>query len=112
MLPVFCLQYFQYSALDILNILSEVYLSGIPLNRLIKKGKQDFPLMDRRNINYYRKRIVLNRYLIQYGLNLMSPECIFAGEIPENQNWVKTFLEIVRSLITQNTLSKWQVPPN
>lgn len=98
MLPVFCLQYFQYSALDILNILSELYLQRIPLNRLIKKVKQDFPLMDRRNVNYYKKRIVLNRYLIQYGLNLISPEYIFAGEIPENQNWVKTFLEIVRIL--------------
>ena len=98
MLPVFCLQYFQYSVLDILNILCELYLSGIPLNRLIKKIKQDFPFMERRHINYYRKRITLNRKLIQYGLNLISPEFIFAGTILENQDWVKTFLEIVRSL--------------
>ncbi len=72
MLPVFCLQYFQYSALDILNILCELYLSGIPLNRLVKKIKQDFPFIERRTINYYRKRIILNRKLIQYGLNLIS----------------------------------------
>lgn len=98
MLPVFCLQYFQYSALDILNILSELYLKGIPLNRLIRKIKDDLPSMDRRNINYYRKRIILNRKLIQYGLNLISPEFIFAGTIPENQDWIKTFLEIVQSV--------------
>lgn len=98
MLPVFCLQYFQYSALDILNILCELYIQGIPLNSLIKKVKDELPSMERRNINYYKKRIVLNRNLIQYGLNLISPEFIFAGEIPENQDWVKTFLEIVQSL--------------
>lgn len=98
MLPVFCLQYFQYSALDILNILCELYLSGIPLNRLVKKIKQDFPFIERRTINYYRKRIILNRKLIQYGLNLISPEFIFVGAIPENQDWVKTFLGIVLRL--------------
>lgn len=98
MLPVFCLQYFQYSALNILNILSELYLKGIPLNKLIKKVRCDLPSMDRRNINYYRKRIVSNRKLIQYGLNLISPEFIFAGKILENQDWIKTLLEIVQSL--------------
>lgn len=98
MLPVFCLQYFQYSALDILNILCELYLKGIPLNRLIKKMKRDFSSIERRNINYYRKRIILNRKLIQYGLNLISPEFIFIGTIPENQGWVKAFLEIVLRL--------------
>lgn len=98
MLPVFCLQYFQYSALDILNMLSELYLSGISLNRLIKKLKDDLPSMERRNINYYRKRILSNRKFIQYGLNLISPEFIFTGNIPENQVWIKTFLEIVQSL--------------
>ena len=98
MLPVFCLQYFQYSALDILNILCELYLSGIPLNRLVKKIKQDFPFIERGTIDYYRKRIILNRKLIQYGLNLISPEFIFVGAIPENQDWVKTFLGIVLRL--------------
>jgi hypothetical protein len=75
-----------------------LYLKGIPLNRLIRKIKDDLPSMDRRNINYYRKRIILNRKLIQYGLNLISPEFIFAGTIPENQDWIKTFLEIVQSV--------------
>lgn len=98
MLPVFCLQYFQYSAIDILNILSELYLNKIPLNRLIKKIKQDFPFIERRHINYYRKRIISNRKLIQYGLNLISVEFIFTGTIPQNQDWVRTFLEIVNSL--------------
>lgn len=98
MLPVFCLPYFQYSAFDILNILSELYLKGVSLNKLIKKAKSYLPSIDRRNVNYYRKRIILNRSLIQYGLNLISPESIFAGEIPENQVWVKTFLEIVHRL--------------
>lgn len=98
MLPVFCLQFFQYCPLDILNILNELYLKGIPLNRLIKNIRCDFPCIDRRSINCYRKRIILNRKLIQYGLNLMSPEFAFIGAIPENQEWIKTFLEIVQSL--------------
>lgn len=98
MLPVFCIQYFQYSALEILNILCELYLKGISLNSLVKKLKKDLPFIDRRTINYYRKRLLSNRKLIQYGLNLISPEFIFAGTIPENQDWVKAFLEIVTKI--------------
>ncbi|MBS4041410.1 MAG: hypothetical protein KGZ81_12525, partial [Flavobacteriales bacterium] len=45
-----------------------------------------------------RKRIVENRQFIQYVLNLISPEFIFAGTIPENQKWVKTFLDKVHRL--------------
>lgn len=95
MLPIFCLQYFQYSALDILNILNELYLKGMPLNSLVKKLKNDLPFMDRRTVNYYRKRLISNRKLIQYGLNLISPEFILAGAIPENQDWIKVFLQTV-----------------
>lgn len=98
MLPMFCLQYFQYSALDILNILHEFYVSGISLESLIRKTKTIFPYIERRHINYYRQRIIKNRRFIQYGLNLISPEFIPAGEIPENQRWVKTFLEMVQSI--------------
>lgn len=95
---VFCIRYFQYSAIDILNILYELYTSGISLEKLIKKVKHDFPFMERRHINYYRKRLVANRQLIQYGLNLISPGFIPAGEIPENQQWAKIFLQEVYSI--------------
>jgi hypothetical protein len=98
MLPMFCLQGFQYSGIDMINILYEFYHSEISLKKLVEKIKPDFPLVERRHVNYYRKRIVENRKLIQYGLNLMSPEFIFAGTIPENQAWVKTFLDKVYSL--------------
>ena len=98
MLPMFCLQYFQYSAIDILNILYEFYVSGISLESLIRRNKSAFPYLERRHINYYRKRILMNRRFIQYGLNLISPEFIFAGTIPESQKWVKTFLETVHRL--------------
>lgn len=98
MLPMFCLQRFQYSGIDIINILNEFYQDEISLKKLIKRTKVDLPSMDRRHINYYRKRIVQNRQLIQYGLNLISPEFIFAGTIPENQKWVKTFLDSVHDL--------------
>lgn len=98
MLPMFCLQGFQYSGIDILNILYEFYLGGVSLKKLIEKVNADLPSMERRHLNYYRKRIVKNRQLIQYGLNLISPEFIFSGAIPENQKWVKTFLEKVHSL--------------
>lgn len=97
-LPYFCLSYFQYSALEILNILYEFYQDGISLEKLIKKTKEKLPFIERRHINFYRKRIIRNRKLIQYVLNLISPEFIFAGNIPENQVWVKTFLETVHSL--------------
>ena len=98
MLPYFCISYFQYSALDILNILYELYHSGISLEKLIKKTKKSLPFIQRRHINFYRKRIIRNRKLIQYVLNLISPEFIFTGNIPENQVWVKAFLEIVYGL--------------
>ena len=98
MLPMFCLQGFQYSGIDIINILYEFYLDGLSLKKLIEKINADLPSMERRHINYYRKRIIKNRQLIQYGLNLISPEFILAGAIPENQKWVKTFLEKVHSL--------------
>jgi len=98
MLPMFCLQGFQYSGHDVLNILHEFYQGGISLRKLVDKIKPVLPALERRHINYYRKRIVENRNLIQYVLNLISPEFIFAGEIPENQTWVKTFLEKVQLL--------------
>ena len=92
---IFLHSYFQYSALDILNILYELYHSGISLEKLVKKTKECLPFIERRHINFYRRRIIRNRKLIQYVLNLMSPEFIFTGNIPENQVWVKKFLEIV-----------------
>lgn len=98
MLPVFCLQGFQYSGVDIINILYEFYEGGISLRRLMEKIKVDLPTIDRRHINYYRRRIMENRQLIQYVLNLISPEFIFAGTIPENQKWVKTFLDKVNNV--------------
>lgn len=98
MMPAFCIQRFQYSGIDIINILHEFYQSEISLKRLIKNIKADLPSIERRHINYYRKRIIDNRQLIQYGLNLISPEFILAGTIPENQKWVKTFLEKVLNL--------------
>ncbi|HAE60889.1 MAG TPA: hypothetical protein DCG38_00900 [Eubacteriaceae bacterium] len=98
MLPMFCLQRFQYSGIDIINILHEFYQSQMSLRKFVEKVKLDLPTIERRHINYYRKRIVDNRKLIQYGLNLISPEFIFAGTIPENQIWVKTFLDKVQRL--------------
>lgn len=98
MLPIFCIPYFQYSALDILNILCNLYFSGMSLNRLIGRFKKVFPSISRRHINFYRKRIGLNRGLIQYVLNKISPEFIFAGNIPEIPNWIKVFLKFVKKL--------------
>jgi hypothetical protein len=98
MLPMFCLQGFQYSGIDILNMLYEFYQEGISLNKFIKKIKSSWATIERRHVNYYRKRIIENRQLIQYVLNLISPELIFTGAIPENQMWVKVFLEKVHSL--------------
>ena len=67
-LPYFCISYFQYSALEILNILYELYHSGISLEKLVKKTKEELPFIDRRHINFYRRRIIRNRKLIQYVL--------------------------------------------
>ena len=100
MLPYFCISNFQYSALDILNILYELYHSGISLEKLIRKTNETLPFIQWRHINFYRRRIIKNRKLIQYVLNLISPEFIFTGNIPENQVWVKIFLETVRGLHT------------
>jgi hypothetical protein len=98
MLPMFCLPGFQYSGIDIIKILHEFYQGRFSLKKLVEKLKPDFPSIERRHVNYYRKRVVDNRKLIQYGLNLMSPEFIFAGTIPENQEWAKAFLEKVYTL--------------
>lgn len=95
MLPVFCLPKFQYSGLDIIQMLHELFKGGSTLKRYVEGLRQYFPAMDRRHINYYKKRILENRKFIQYGLNLISPEFTHAGSIPENQIWVKEFLNEV-----------------
>lgn len=97
-LSYFCISYFQYSALEILNILYEFYHDVISLEKLIKKTKEELPFIERRHVNFYRKRIMRNRKLIQYALNIISPEFIFAGNILENRVWVKTFIETVYRL--------------
>ena len=98
MLPMFCIPMFQYSGIDILNSLHELYQGEISLRELIKRLKRDLPTIERRHINHYRKRIANNRGLIQYGLNLMSPEFTIVGGIPETKRWVKSFLDKVFSL--------------
>jgi hypothetical protein len=98
MLPMYCVQRFQYSGSDIISMLNEFYESKTPLMRLIDKFRGGFHSIERRHINYYRKRIIDNRQFIQYGLNLISPEFIYAGSIPENQAWAKDFLERVNKL--------------
>lgn len=98
MLPVFCVPKFQYSGLDIIQMLHELYQGDLTLKRYVDGVKQYFPAMDRRHINYYKKRILENRKFIQYGLNLISPEFISAGSIPENQKWVKEFLDEVNQI--------------
>lgn len=97
-LPVFCLPKFQYSGLDIIQMLHELFQGGLTLKRYVEGLRQYFPAMDRRHINYYKKRILENRTFIQYGLNLVSPEFISAGSIPENQIWVKEFLDEVNRI--------------
>ncbi len=74
MLPVFCLPKFQYSGFDIIHMLHELYQTGMPLKRYVEGFRQYFPAMDRRHVNYYKKRVSENRKFIQYGLNLISPE--------------------------------------
>ena len=98
MLPMFCIPRFQYSANDIIKTLRGFYHSGSSLKQFIEQLKADFPALERRHINYYRRRITENRKFIQYGLNLISPEFISAGNIPENQKWVKIFLNKAHSL--------------
>jgi len=98
MLPVFCLPRFQYSGLDIIQMLHELYQGGLTLKRYVVGLRQYFPSVDRRHINYYKKRISDNRKFIQYGLNLISPEYTDAGSIPENQIWVREFLDEVNRI--------------
>lgn len=98
MLPVFCLPKFQYSGLEIIQMLHELYQRGLPLKRYVAGLRQYFPAIDRRHVNYYKKRISENRKFIQYGLNLISPEFINTGSIPENQTWVKEFLNKVNRI--------------
>jgi hypothetical protein len=98
MLPVFCIPKFQYSYLDIMHFLHEIFQGNISLKQYIIKLKQYFPSIDRRHINYYKRRVLDNRKFIQLGLNLMSPEFINAGSIPENRIWVKEFLDKVHTI--------------
>lgn len=100
MLPVFCLPKFQYSGLDIISMLYELYHGGMPLKLYIAGLRQYFPVIDRRHINYYRKRVTENRKFIQYGLNLISPGLASMGLIPEDQTWVREFLDKVHRMHT------------
>jgi len=98
MLPVFCLPKFQYSSFDIIQILHELYQSRLSLKRYVEGLREYFPAMNRRHINYYKRRVTENRQFIQYGLNLISPEFINRGSIPENQTWVREFLDEVNKI--------------
>jgi len=95
MLPVFCIPKFQYSYIDIISFLHEVFEIGTPIKRYVITLREYFPNIERRHINFYKNRISENRKFIQLGLNLISPEFINAGSIPENQVWVKEFLDKV-----------------
>lgn len=97
-MPIFCIPRFQYSGEDIIDMLYRVYHLGISISGLIKKFKDIIPLITRRHLNYYRKRIGDNRKFIQYALNIMSPEFILTGSIPETSQWIKAFLEKVEFL--------------
>jgi transposase-like protein len=98
MLPMFCIQKFQYSGADIINMLYDFYQDGMSLTQLIKNLKSTFPYLERRHINYYRKRVIQNRQLIQYVLNLISPEFTLSSTIPEDREWVKRFLCKVKEM--------------
>lgn len=97
-LPIFCIPKYQYSGEDIIDSLYKLYHVGLSLSGLIKEFKDIIPSITRRHLNYYRKRIGDNRKLIQYALNIMSPEFILTGSIPETPLWIKAFLEKVRNL--------------
>lgn len=97
-MPLFCIPRFQYSGEDIIDLLYRVYHLGISLSGLIKEFKNIIPSITRRHLNYYRRRIGDNRKFIQYALNIMSPEFILTGSIPETPQWIKSFLEKVQSL--------------
>jgi len=97
-LPIFCIPRYQYSGEDIVDSLYRVYHMGVSLSGLIKEFKDIIPSITRRHLNYYRKRIGDNRKFIQYALNIMSPEFILTGSIPETPQWIKAFLEKVKNL--------------
>ncbi len=91
-LPVFVLRRFIYSATYILDLLILFYKKGISLLNFILYIADEYSEITRRHMNYYRKRLINNRNLIQYALNLINPECAPLKLIPDNQIWVKAFL--------------------
>jgi len=114
MLPSFCFTRIQYSALEILNIFFEVYLDGMSLKSVINTIKASLPanvqIIDRSYIIRYRKKLIKDRALIQYAVNLISPEFIFTGNIPENQKWFKLLLEQIKKMRPTESflLSYWE----
>jgi competence CoiA-like predicted nuclease len=107
MLPVFCLPKYQYSGPDIIHMMNEFYQSGISLKEYVERIREYFPFIDRRHINYYRRRVSDNRKFIQYGLNLISPGLVHLGTIPENQMWAKEFFEKVSKIHWEVFLSNF-----
>lgn len=95
MLPVFCIPKFQYSYPDIINFLHGAYQDGETIKGYAIKLREYFPSIERRHINFYKRRLLENRKFIQLGLNLISPEFTDAGSIPENRLWVKEFFDAV-----------------
>jgi transposase-like protein len=106
-LPIFCIPYYQYSAFDIIDMLTMLYRKDLPIKQLVVEYKKYFKTISRRHINYYKKRLITNRQLIQYGLNLMSPEFTCLGKIPENQAWVRNFLDKVEKMQTHIFLNNF-----
>lgn len=55
LIPIYCFKSFQYSGMDIIDMLNELYQRGIPLTRFIDELRIYFPAIERRNLNFYRK---------------------------------------------------------
>jgi len=95
MLPSFCLSGFSYGIEIVITLLQRAVMSG-SIKKTVREWRTRISGITRRLINKYIARLHNNRWLIQYGLNQISPDNISLSRISGDTEWTKSFLLGIR----------------
>jgi hypothetical protein len=106
MLPSFCLAKHTYGVELIILILWYALAKG-SARRAAKELHELAAGLTRRHIALYLARLRVNRKLIQYGLNQISPAYIGLGNTAGDTEWTKRFLFGIRPTLSPEFNAKF-----
>jgi len=95
MLPSFCMAGFTYGVEFIILLLQQA-INLDSIKKTVKEWRSRFESISRRLVNKYITRLRINRKMIQYGINQLSPDNLALGRIPGDNDWTKSFLFGIR----------------